>query len=194
MTTLNRVVLEWAGGPVKGRAVTVLHYSASDNAAPPVAAIRTAFAAASALFPNQVTISFPASGDKIIDTNGNLDGIWTASASSPVTGTGGTTSAAGVGACIAWLTGGIVSGVKGPRKLRGRTFLVPFATSNFDTNGTLQDGAVGVADALAGAIMQAGPLAIWHRPTSAAAANGNSYGVIGHRVNDKVAYLSSRRD
>lgn len=194
MTTLNRVTIEYTGGAVVGRAVTVLHYSASDNAAPPVAAIRAAFDAAKGLFPTSLVINVPGEGDKIDDTTGNLAGVWSASQPAPVAGVGSDFFAAGVGCCIGWNTGGIVSGTKGPRKLRGRTFLVPLSTANYDQQGTILTGALGVADALAAALQAAGPLAVWHRPTAPGASDGNSYGVISHRVRDKVAFLSSRRD
>lgn len=194
MTSLNRVVIEYTGGAVVGRSCTVLHYSASDNAAPPVAAIRAAFDAAKALFPTSLVITVPGSGDVINDVDGSLVGVWSAVPPASVAGTGSDFFAAGVGACIGWSTGGIVPGKKGPRKLRGRTFVVPLATANYDQQGTILDGAVGVINTLAGALQAAGPLAIWHRPNPTLALAGNSYGVVSHRVRDKVAYLSSRRD
>ena len=194
MTSLHRVVLEWSGGSVVGRAVTVLHYSASDNEAPPVAAHQTAFTTARALFPGNVTISFPVAGDTIQDTTGDLVGVWSAPAVASVTGGASSTQAAGVGACIGWTTGGIVNGSKGPRKLRGRTFLVPISADNYQANGTLVDGALAVSQQLALDMMGTGPLAVWHRPSSATGSDGGSYGVISGRVRDKVAFLSSRRD
>lgn len=194
MTSLNRVVLEWAGNSVKGRAVTVLHYSASDNAAPPMAAIRTAFEGLKASLPAGVTIQYPAAGDVINDTTGDLVGVWSAAQQTTTTMTGGPNAAAGVGACVSWSTGGIVSGTKGPRRLRGRTFIVPLCTDSYEANGTLNTPTLGVLSGFATALQASGPLAIWHRPSSSAASDGNSYGVQSFRVNDKVAYLSSRRD
>lgn len=194
MTSLHRVVIEYTGGAVVGRSVTVLHYSASDNTAPPVAAIRAAFDAAKALFPTSLTISVPGTGDTINDVDGSLVGVWSATAPAPVVGTGSDFFAAGVGCVIGWSTGGIVTGTKGPRKLRGRTFIVPLATANYDQQGTILNAALGVVDTLAAGLQGAGPLAIWHRPTSSGGSDGNSYGVVSHRIRDKVAYLSSRRD
>ena len=194
MTTLNRLVIDWAGAGVVGRAVTVLHFDGSDNAAPPVAAVRAAFEAQKGALPLGIVLTFPGAGDRIDDATGELTGVWSSAGGGTVTGTGGGVSAAGVGACIGWTTGGIVSGSKGPRKLRGRTFIVPLQVGAYDVDGTLTPASVGVLTALATALQASGPLAIWHRPTSAGASDGNSYGVISAKVRDKVAYLSSRRD
>jgi len=194
MTSLNRVVIEWSGSCVVGRAVTVLHYSASDNVAPPVAAIRAAFSSQAAILPSGVSVQVPGSGDVINDADGSLVGVWSAATPAVVTGGGVGSPAAGVGACIGWTTGGIVNGAKGPRKLRGRTFIVPLAGNAYESNGTLTSAYLGSLDDIASQLQAAGPLAIWHRPTSATATDGNSYGVISHKVRDKVAFLSSRRD
>lgn len=194
MTTLNRVVLRWAGPQVKGNAVTVLHYDGSDNAAPPVAAIQAAFQAQNTKFPTGVTVTVPASGDRIDDTTGELVGVWSVGSEAVATMGGPATAAAGVGACITWNTGGIVNGSKGPRKLRGRTFLVPLSTANYQDDGTIATGALSELQTLANALQASGPLAVWHRPTTVGGSDGNSYGVISNTVRDHVAFLSSRRD
>lgn len=194
MTSLNRVIISWGGTAVVGQSVTVLHFSASDNASPPVAALKAAFEAQKANFPSGTTMAFPGQGDVINDTNGALVGVWTATGAGTVTGTSAGPVAAGVGACIGWTTGGIVNGSKGPRKLRGRTFLVPLTTAAYEQDGTLATASVASLQSLANAIQASGPLAVWHRPTTPGGTNGNSYGVISARVRDKVAFLSSRRD
>lgn len=194
MTTLNRVVLRWAGPQIKGNAVTVLHYSASDNPVPPVAAIQAAFQNATLHFPSGVTVTVPASGDQIDDTTGNLTGVWSVASENVATMSGPAKAAAGVGACISWTTGGIVNGTKGPRKLRGRTFLVPLIADDFDVDGTIATGALTTLRTLASQLQASGPLAIWHRPTTVGGSDGNSYGVITNKVSDHVAFLSSRRD
>jgi len=155
-----------------------------------VAAVKAAFAAAAANFPLSLAITVPNSGDSIDDATGELTGVWTASGGGTVTGTGTDVCAAGVGACIGWQTGGIING----RKLRGRTFLVPLHNATYDQSGTLSNATLASLGTLANSLQAAGPLAVWHRPTSATATDGNSYGVVSNRVRDKVAYLSSRRD
>lgn len=191
---LFRVVLEWTGPQIVGRAVTVLHYDGSNQTSPPVAAILSAFTPACNSMPTGVVLTVPNSGDIIEDTTGHLTGVWSGTGGGPKNATGVTNSPAGVGACIAWSTGGIVNGSKGPRKLRGRTFVVPLSGDSYDGSGTLSDNAKANVVATAAALRAAGPLAVWHRPTTVGGSDGGSYGVIGHNVRDKVAYLSSRRD
>jgi hypothetical protein len=190
VTTLNRIVIGWSGAPVVGLAVNVLHYSGSEGDAAPVAAIKAAYAGLAGLLPNNVTITVPTSGERIDDTTGELTGVWTSTGGGTVVGSGTSYSAAGVGACVGWQTGGIVNG----RRLKGRTFLVPLGVQQYDSDGTLQTGTLATLTTYATAMLASGPLAVWHRPTSSAAADGTSYGVQTFKIRDKVAYLSSRRD
>ena len=190
MTSLHRIVIGWAGPQITGVAVNVLHWSASEGGAPPVAAIKTAYTNLASSCPSGVVITVPGSGDTIDDTTGELIGVWTAAGGGTVSCSGSAQAPAGVGACIGWLTGGIVNG----RKLRGRTFIVPLSGPAYDSDGTIGAGALSAVGALANGLMAAGPLAVWHRPTTTGGTDGNSYGVVANRVRDKVAFLSSRRD
>jgi len=194
VTTLNRLVINWQGGGIVGTAVTVLHWSGAEGDSPPVAAIKTAFNTFAPELPSGVTLTIPGSGDKIDDTTGDLAGVWSATGAGTVTGSGGPSSAAGVGAVIGWTTGGIVTGSHGPRKLRGRTFLVPLTSTAYGNDGLLKSTDQAACLTLATALMAAGPLAVWHRPTTASSSDGNSYGVISAKVRPKVAILTSRRD
>ena len=190
MTSLHRLVIDWTGPMVVGKSVSVMHWSGSDPSAPPVASVLAAFNAAKAVFPVGLVITVPGAGDTIDDTTGELTGTWTSSGGGNVSGTTAFGAAAGVGACIGWSTGGIVNG----RRLKGRTFIVPIHAQNYDTDGTLVASSLLAIQTLANSIQAAGPLAVWHRPTTTGGSDGNSYGVISNRVRDKVAYLSSRRD
>lgn len=194
MTSLHRLVIAWSGGSVKGNAVTVLHFDGSNQSSPPVAAVQAAFSAAAARIQGGVQLSFPNTGDTIDDRTGDLTGVWSTAAGGQVTGAGDPNSPGGVGACISWTTGGIVMGKKGPRKLRGRTFIVPLHAGCYQPDGTLDTVVLGNLQTLADAIRTSGPLAVWHRPTAPGATDGNSYGVLSARVRDHVAFLSSRRD
>lgn len=186
---LNRVVVSWAGPGVVGLAVNVLHF-AGDVGAPSSSAILSAYSGLASSLPSGVTITVPNSGDVIEDTTGTLVGVWTSSGGGVVTGTAAGPRAAGVGFCVGWTTGGIVDG----RKLRGRTFIVPIAGGAFDTDGTFQASAMTQFGTFANALQASGPLAVWHRPTTTGGSDGNSYGVVSNHVNDKAAFLSSRRD
>jgi hypothetical protein len=190
MTTLNRLVVAWSGPQIVGQAVTVLHFTASDNAAPNVAAIVGAFDRLTPMLPTGVTLTIPGSGDKIDDTTGELVGVWDAGAGGTKNATGAAKAAAGVGACVTWNTGGIVNG----RRLKGRTFIVPMANDQYAADGTIENGTLGQINLFANDLKNAGALAVWHRPTSKDATDGNSYGVLSFRVRDKVAVLSSRRN
>lgn len=174
---------------MKGLAVNVLHYAA-DGGPPDPGAVFDAYDAVKANIPNNVTITIPNTGDVIEDTTGELLSVWTGTGGGVVTGTASPAAAAGVGACITWRTGGIING----RKLRGRTFLVPYSASAYDQDGTLTVNAKTFTDAFATAMMASGPLAVWHRPTTTGGSDGNSYGAVLAVTHDKVAFLSSRRD
>lgn len=194
MPQLHKVVLQWQGAAIKGNAVSVLHYDANSSAAPPAAAIQAAFQGAASLFPSGTTITVPAEGDVIDDTNGHLTGSWTEAQANTATGSGSGPVAAGVGACISLGTSTIVNGKKGPRRLRGRIFLVPLITGAYDTDGTLTSGALGGLQTLANSLLSAGPLSVWHRPTTVGGVDGSSGHVTTVTVHDKVAMLKSRRD
>lgn len=191
---LHRVVVEWSGSSVVGRAVNVLHFDATEQPAPDVAAIAAAYQGMSAQLPTGVTIRVPGSGDTIDDTTGDLTGVWTATTPAAVNGGVVPQAAAGVGACVTWTTGGIVSGAAGPRRLRGRTFLVPLANACFDSDGTLTTVARQDIVDFGIDMIAVGGFGIWHRPTSAGASDGTSYAVLSSSVRDKVAILTSRRD
>jgi hypothetical protein len=186
---LNRAVVNWSGTPIVGLAVNVLHY-AGDVGAVNSAALRTAYATLTSILSTGVSIDIPNTGEKIEDTTGVLDSVWTSTGGTPVVGAAGGVVAAGVGACITWKTGGIIDG----RRLRGRTFIVPLSSTAYEANGTLTTAALTALNNFGTSMLASGPLAVWHRPTSEAAADGNSYGVVAFSVRDKVAFLSSRRD
>lgn len=187
---LCEVVVTWSGTPVVGGGVNVLYF-AGDAGVPDPAAIRAAYDAIKTSLPPSVTIQVPGSGNTIEDTTGALVDVWAGTTPSPVTGSSGAAqSAAGVGACVNWLTGGIING----RKLRGRTFIVPLSVGSYDDQGTLETATLTRLESFATAMQASGPLAVWHRPTTSGGSDGNSYGVIAHRVRDHVAYLGSRRD
>lgn len=187
---LNRLVLAWSGPQVVGGGVTVLHFEGAEGAVPDVAAIKSAVTTLAAVIPAGVTITVPSSGDVIEDTTGELVDVWAGSGGGAVAGSGPSNTAAGVGACIGWYTGGIVNG----RRLRGRTFVVPLTVNAYDLDGTLTASSLGVVQSFATALLASGGLAVWHRPTTTTSTDGTSYGVLSQRVKDKVAILTSRRD
>ena len=187
---LNRLVLTWSGPQVVGGGVTVMHFEGAEGAVPDCAAIKAAWEAMATSIPSGVTITVPNSGDVIEDTTGLLVDVWTGTGGGTVAGSGPSNSFSGVGACISWLTGGIVNG----KRLRGRTFVVPLCAGVADLDGTITASTMTQLGTLANALQASGGLAVWHRPTTAGGSDGTSYGVLSNRVRDKAAFLSSRRD
>lgn len=186
-----RVVVEWSGVNVVGRAVSVMHFDQTGSA-PDVAGLRTAFFNARSAFPVSTTIQVPGTGDIINEGSGLLEGIWNATATpAAVQGSSTDTSAAGVGACISWQT----NAIENFHRVRGRTFLVPLSTFAYDQQGTITDAQKTALNAWATAVRALTPgLAIWHRPTDTPPTNGSANFVVAHTLRDRVAYLGSRRD
>lgn len=193
---LFRTVVTWQGPQIKGNAATVLHWDGSNQTAPPsAAAIGGAWGPFLQRLPSGVQCTIPGFGDTIEDTTGSLVGTWSTGNPVTVNGSGPPAAAAGVGACITWTTGGIVTGVTGKgRRLRGRTFLVPLTSGCYDIDGTLTTATFADVQTFAANLMAAGPLAVWHRPTTKGGSNGTSYAVLSSKVRDHVAFLGSRRD
>lgn len=187
---LHRLVVAWAGSPVKGLAVNVLHFDATEQEAPPVAAVLAAYGALATVLTLNTGITVPSSGDTIEDTTGDLVDVWVGAGGGALVGTAGQNAAAGVGACVTWTTGAIVDA----RRLRGRTFLVPLSTAAYDSDGTLTGPGKIALENFTAALIGAGGLGVWHRPTTVGGADGTSSSVLSGKVRDRVAYLSSRRD
>lgn len=157
--------------------------------------IKTFFTAISSWLPTTVTISCPTEGDTLEEATGILTGSWSGGPGGTVIGGATGTHAGPAGAAVTWDTSGIATGAGGKaRRVRGRTFLVPLATTAYESDGTLvlaaRNAIQGAADALVSDA--AGNLVVWHRPIGGA--GGSAHPVTGARVADKVAVLRSRRD
>lgn len=141
--------------------------------------------------PNSVHVRPVAEIKQFDEATGALLGLHTP-APAPVdwAGSGGTTYASPVGACISWGTGGINRG----KRVRGRTFLVPLAGAAFDTDGTLLPGFLGPLNGVATnwRTSSAYETVVWSRPR--AGAGGAAFDILSHRIADKAAVLRSRRD
>ena len=185
---MKRLIVGWDGPQIVGNAVSVLHFREVDNDI--AAGVLTAYQALAPILPTGVTVTVPDNGEFIDEATGDLTGVWTevgtgGSVPSTATETG---AAAGVGACVTWLTGGIVNS----HRVRGRTFVVPLRRSAYDATGTLDAPFLDILDDFAAA-MVAIPVAVWSRPV-AGGSPGSVWPATSYRLRDKVAYLSSRRD
>lgn len=141
--------------------------------------------------PNVVNVAIDPEFEIIEDSTGVLQEVVSKVAPAAQPGTGGTTYSAPTGAIINWRTGQIRNG----RRIRGRTFLVPLASSCFDVDGTLLTLARTDLAAAAETLRTAeGPqLCIYGRPT-VGAADGVNGEVVSSSVPDMAAVLRSRRD
>lgn len=108
-------------------------------------------------------------------------------------GTGGMTGgySAASGAVITWNT----DSVRGSRRIRGRTFIVPLGGTAYQNDGTLTTSTITALQDAAGELIQGGPsndFVIWSRPVNGA--GGIAAPVTGYRIPDMSAVLRSRRD
>lgn len=108
-----------------------------------------------------------------------------------VSGSGSGGYAGPTGAVVTWRT----DDVRGGRRIRGRTFLVPLVSSRYESDGTLTSSALGdlrtFANRIIGSALE-GDFGVWSRPV------GGSGGVFASVTNatipDMAAVLRTRRD
>lgn len=184
--------VEWdgtTGGPgvsvfnfrLSGAALTTGPQQAADN-------IRTFFQSVASGLPNELVLSFPAEVTELDTVTGQLTAVHPVTPGAPIPGgsTGGYAHASGVR--IEWLTGSILNG----RRLKGTTFLVPYAAGAFDVNGRLPAASVAPLEDAAEAYVQGmeniGSAAVWSRT------HGILADVTSIRVPTLGAVLRSRRD
>lgn len=156
------------------------------------------------IVPSGVTLTVGNDAEIINDTDGALVNVLTVDGGAGVSNNGhvGQAYAAAAGAVINWRTSSVHRG----RRVRGRTFLVPIAGTEFESNGTLGGNAVAKLTAGATALLAAGAgspdFGIWARPqrvknpdgTTTTVNNGAWYVATSHNVPDMSAVLRSRRD
>lgn len=204
MPALLRVRSRWSGFS-GAPGYTVMHFrdfgtgdtGGSDpnaaDAAAAVARVRTFMGSVSAICPPVVQIQVEGDVDLINSDNGQLIESYSVTPPSSVTGaaTGGYSAASG--AVVNWRTSVIRNG----RRIRGRSFLVPLASSQYGNDGLLIPTALtrlrDAADALR--ITTSSPdLCVFARPTTAGGTDGTLAVVTGSSVPSMVAVLRSRRD
>lgn len=187
MPIIRRIEVVWSG--LTGLPGVSVFY-AGQTAVGTAALLRTYFSAIADQFPIGLSWAFPSGGELINDVNGEVTGSWTDTPVTSVTGTGGINYAAGVGTYTRWLTGGVVDG----RRVQGRTFMTPLASTGYDSSGTLATATVTDFQTAAQVLVDATPdLLIWSRG-SEADPTGMSFPVVATVQPDKVSWLRSRRD
>lgn len=192
------MVLEYRVGWNVGGAnpgVTVLHGRPSDLISDQDAAqelterARGLFDALKALFPPSITFSFPAEVTEFNTSTGVLEDVFVTTPQANITATGTGNWTAPAGGRVEWRTEAIVAG----RRLRGRTFFVPFTIGSYDGTGTLASATVTLLQTAAAAYFsdavfdQVDPC-IWSRT------HGILADITSVVVPDEVSVLRSRRD
>lgn len=154
--------------------------------------VRDALVAFAGSIPNSMTWRVQGQADVLDEATGQLVASYNVTERN---GAGTNTSGYGplpVGACVTWLTAAFKNG----RRVYGRTFLVPLALNQFETNGTLTNACLTNVQAFADSMNNAGTLdmvfVVWSRP-NASGTGGSKHGVAGSRTSDKAAVLRSRR-
>jgi hypothetical protein len=73
---------------------------------------------------------------------------------------------------------------------------VPLTGTIFDTDGTLTTAGLTSLNTNANTLITsgAGHFQVWHRPTTPGGTDGASAPVLGVKISDKAAVLTSRRD
>lgn len=191
---MNRVKCPWTGF-TGGPGLSTLYIGSTTF---DVAPIKSFFNSVTTWIPNVVTITIPAVGDVINETDGSIVGAWA--------GTGGGTALGSVtpaaysgasGAVIDWLTALVIAG----RRRQGRTFLVPLGGVAYENNGTLATGVLSSLQTAANTLISAyaGELKVFSRPfvpkpgSTKPPRVGASVSVISARIPDMAAVLRSRR-
>lgn len=159
------------------------------------AAVRTFLQAIRAYLPSVVSINFVPTVQVYAEGDGSLaDQRNIVTIPGTVTGSGAGNFAASTGIVVSWRT----TQSTGRRLLLGRTFLVPASAVAYQTDGTVDNGALVVIAGAANAYVARvaadvpGHPVVWHRPVNG---GGGSMGnITAATVADRTAVLRSRRD
>lgn len=199
-----RVKARWTI-PGAGTAFSVFHFGNGPDGDPSDAeasnaatATRTFFDAIKGVLPGVVKIDVLTDVEILDVATGNLMGVQTASAQAQVVGSLAQTVswAAPSGVCITWNTAGLRTVTSKPRRVRGRTFIVPVATNVFDSDGTLTTAALTTLNTAATGLrgnFSGQEFGVYGRPGPGGSPAGVYHSVTGHRITDQVAILRSRR-
>lgn len=185
---LQRLRCEWTGAGVEGPGLTTFFAEADGTVAISVGATGF-FNAVRAIIPTGTTIFVPNGGDVIDDATGTLTGTWGTSGGTTISCTGNGAFAGGVGARVVWET----DTIRGGRRVRGSTFVVPIIAARYDTNGTVDSTVTtalqtAVADMLVQVPTQ---MRVWSRPRPGL--TGAGVQVARGAGPDKVSWLRTRR-
>lgn len=185
---LQRLRCEWTGTGVEGPGLSTFFAEADGTVAISVAAAGL-FDAVKGLIPTGTNIYVPNGGDVIDDATGTLTGSWGTSGGTTITASGSGDFPGGVGARLVWET----DTIRGGRRVRGSTFIVPLRSNAFDSNGTLDTTVVTTLESGISAFMVQVPTQgrVWSRPRPGLPGAGVQ--ITRGMAPDKVSWLRSRR-
>lgn len=200
MAHMAKVTIEWSGFP-GGPGYSNLYFrdfigdGTLDQAIVDGALAKTDtwLAAIRAGLPSSVMTRVDNTVEAIEDTTGALQGFWTGTTAAAAGGSGGTAYSAASGAVVTWYT----STVRNSRRVRGRTFIVPLGTLQYETDGTIIPTRLASYNAACEALIDQGTVAdlgIWSRPTTPGGTDGDWSVVTAFRIPDMAAILTSRRN
>lgn len=162
--------------------------------------IRTFCNSLTGVMPNGLSFSFPTTVDVFNEANGQLTGSLPATTLATVSSSVTAAAYSGTsGALVRWNTGLIQAG----KRVAGRTYVVPLAGSNYDTNGSLSTTCIGLIQGAANTLLTSltDGLKVWSRPVTADATKtppvvgraGAIATVISAAVPDLAVVMRSRR-
>lgn len=144
--------------------------------------------------PIEASLQVQTDVEVIEETTGEMLSVYNVSTHTPVQGQAASAPySAASGAVVTWRTAGVRNG----RRVRGRTFLVPFANSAYQSDGTLSSAALTALTTNFNSFLSTPGVAtfgIYARPTSSMATDGIFHAATGFSIPDRVAVLRSRRD
>ena len=200
--TVGVVRVEWSGttgGPgLTQFAMTALGGSfwTPADAQSAVDDVREFLVANQPYIPNEVNLQVMPDVDQYDELTGQLTATTTA-ATTPASLLGGATGtyAGGCGYRYNWRTGAIRNG----RRVNGRTYIVPAATTIFSSDGTLGSTQITTFNTAAATFLSSLAsdglaLMVWSRPNETTGLPGAMTGVATGDVADKSAILRTRRD
>lgn len=185
---MQRLQVVWSGDQVTGPGLSTFYFSESfgGNVVTPV---KNFFTAIRNVFPQGITWTIPSGGDLLNEATGELGGVWSETGGGSETSGSTNNHAQGVGCRVAWRT----AAIRGGRRVRGSTFLVPLVVTGYDTQGTIAAGTITAIESAANTLLTAtsGGFGVWSRPRPGLV--GALVPITSCAVPDQVSWLRSRR-
>jgi hypothetical protein len=199
MGRLIRVKVNWTGF-VGSPGYTNFHFEPVPESDPisqatvdsAVTKVSTFLTAIRPYLPLVVTTGIDPAVAEIDEQNGEIQTYWNATPPAATAGAMTGNYTAGAGFCVNWATGGVRKG----RRVRGRTFIVPIGSTSMDTDGTFNASHLTAWRTAANALhvdSNGVRLVVWAKTPGAIIPDGGAYDVVTASINDKVAFLTSRR-